>query len=93
MITWNQSSTARCKCVICGSRGGNSIVYSYVEGIEIKIPLCHKCQEIRSKRFDDNVKAIMEARLKQIKGDIHNEKAISFTDYSNGKFYKEVSEE
>lgn len=78
MRVMSQSSTERCKCVICGATEGNSIIYGYVSGIEIKVPLCHKCTEIRSERFVKNMTRIMEARLKQIKNDINEEKAICF---------------
>ncbi len=79
MVVMNRSSTERCKCVVCGKVEGNSLIYKE-NGIEIKMPLCHKCMEIRSKRFNEKIKAIMQTRLKQIKFDIKSELKIFNTD-------------
>ena len=57
---------------------GAYYLYAYAEGIEIKIPMCTPCMEKRSHKFYDNLKRIMDARLKQIKADVETETEISF---------------
>lgn len=78
MNIYNGSSTESKKCSICGCITGAYYMYGYAKGIEIKVPMCHPCMEKRSDKFYKNVKAIMDARLKQIKADIDLEKEISF---------------
>lgn len=77
MVVMNQSSTKRCKCVVCGKIEGNSLVYKD-KGIEVNMPLCHICMETRSKEFTKNIKKAMEYRIAQIKGDINIEKDLTF---------------
>lgn len=77
MLVMNQSSTANCKCVVCGRIEGNSLIYKE-KGIEVKMPLCHRCMETRSEEFNKNIKIAMTHRIAQIKGDINIEIDLTF---------------
>ena len=78
MVIYNGNSSETNKCSICGCKTGSYYAYEYVDGICITLPMCHTCMDKRSDRFYENVKTIMDARLKQIKKDIKIEKEISF---------------
>lgn len=38
------SSSFSRKCVVCGKKTGRYKAWAYADGIEISVPVCHKCE-------------------------------------------------
>lgn len=73
-------SSASMKCVACGKKTGNYRTWGYKEGIEISVPVCHKCEK---DRFGWCLDTSMDIHLKGIRESIrhsiiitHNEKQL-----------------
>lgn len=55
-------------CVVCGKKTGNYKAWSYADGIEISVPVCHKCGD----RFGWCLDTSMDIHLKGIKESIRH---------------------
>lgn len=62
------SSSASRICAVCGKKTGNYKSWSYVDGIEISVPVCHKCEP----RFGWCLDTSMDIHLKGIKESIRH---------------------
>lgn len=65
MITGSGSSTEHRKCVVCGKKSGNYRTWSYIDGIEISVPICRNCKDkigwCLDKSMDIHLKGIKES--------------------------------
>ena len=65
--TSGSSSTSRI-CSVCGKKTGNYKAWSYVDGIEITVPVCSKCED----RFGWCLNTSMDIHLKGIKESVRH---------------------
>lgn len=55
-------------CSVCGKKTRNYKAWSYVDGIEITVPVCHKCED----RFGWCLNTSMNIHLKGIKESVRH---------------------
>lgn len=89
------SSSCSRVCVVCGKKTGNYIAWSYVDGIEISVPVCHKCEH----NFGWCLNTSMDIHLKGIKESIrhsiiitHDEKQLIQMDKELRQALKQMGE-
>lgn len=67
------SSSASRNCVVCYKKTGRYTAWGYADGIEINIPVCHKCEDKIGWCLD----SAMNIHLKGIKESIRHSIIIS----------------
>lgn len=68
------SSTCRKNCVVCNRKTGSYEAWSYKDGIEIKVPVCHECKEKIGMCLD----SAMDIHLKGIRESIPHSMIITY---------------
>lgn len=85
MKKYSGNSSCGRKCVVCGKKTGNHVVWCYVDGIEISVPVCQKCRP----KFGWCLDTAMNIHLKGIAESIRHSIIIT----SDEKWIDELQDE